>query len=142
MINLGQGQHSHLFSVRETELKLAFSAYVIALVAAHAVAPGSLTWVIAFFSLAAMLFTYPLAALRQRTFTLECGISLGLLSMGLAGLVISPLAIIAAIALHGAWDIAKHRGAGEPFFSWYCIGCAAVDFAYAAALTTYYFAVR
>ena len=87
-----------------------------------------------------MLFSYPIAALfREQHERLELAVSAGLLVLGAIGLATTPIFIIAAIALHGAWDFAKHQGLGIPFFGWYTLGCAAFDWVYAAALLVFFF---
>lgn len=74
---------------------------------------------------------------KHRYISTEFLVALMLIILSLLGPILSPLFVIAAIASHGLWDVAKHYGAGIPFFSWYTWGCAVVDFTYAATLTIY-----
>ncbi len=68
----------------------------------------------------------------------ELFIALVLAAIGISGIIYSPWLIIVGVFLHGTWDILKHYGLGTPFFSWYVLGCAAVDWTYAGALTFYH----
>ena len=117
----------------------AFSAfYVIALLISHGTLPEIWVWEIAVFFSIAMNFTYPYAAIVEGTATrLEIAISCGLIALSLLGLV-HPLFVIAAIFLHGCWDLAKHRGHGVAFFGWYISGCVIVDWLYSASLLLYW----
>ena len=113
--------------------------YVLAIPLTHLNLPEAYVWPLAFFFLAAMLFTYPLAAWAEGRFLgLETAISLGLIILGAIGLALAPALLIAAIFGHGVWDLFKHRGHGIPFFGWYVSGCVVVDWLYAAALSFYY----
>ncbi len=121
-------------------LVLRFSAaiYVIALIASHSYLPPQYVWALATFFSIAMNFTYLIQAVSLKNFvSLELMIATGLILLSLAGFFISPWLVIAAIFLHGTWDLAKHRGTGIRFFSWYTIGCVVVDWIYAAALIAY-----
>lgn len=129
--------HDHLFSSRFLWLKGLAILYTIALSVAHIGLPNSMIWNVAVFFSVAMNFTYPWAALQLRYFQgTELGISLFLIALSLLSLLYSPVYVIIAIFLHGAWDISKHKGAGVPFFSWYTLGCVTIDWIYAATLFT------
>ena len=119
-------------------LKAAVALYVLAIPIAHVGLPQDWVWGVALFFLLAMLGTYPLAALKQRSFlTTETVISTGLAAAGIAGFWLSPVLIIGAIFGHGVWDLFKHNGFGTPFFRWYLTGCVIVDWIYAAALSVF-----
>ena len=118
-------------------LKLASAAYVLALILAHIQMPWAV-WPVAVFFSVAMNFTYPWAALVQRTgVNTEVVMSLCLIGLSLLGLW-QPLFVIAAIFFHGCWDMAKHHGHGTPFFGWYISGCVIVDWIYSSALILYW----
>jgi len=131
--------HQHGFFHKHW-LLLRFSAaiYVLALIASHTYLAPQYVWAIATFFSIAMNFTYLMQAVSLKSFvSLELTIASGLILLSLAGFFISPWLVIAAIFLHGIWDLAKHRGAGVGFFSWYTLGCTAVDWLYASALAAY-----
>lgn len=128
-----------LFSQRFIELKALSALYVIALILSHAIFPIEYVWGIAVFFSITMNFTYPWAAyVRSQSFNFETYIALGLITLSIAGVLISPLCVIAAIFLHGCWDVAKHKGAGVPFLKWYTLGCVSVDWVYSIALLVFY----
>ena len=128
-----------LFTRRFLALKLAASFYVVALCLSHAVAGSAHVWVIAAFFSIAMNATYPWAAwVTGRAQPTELAISALLVALSVLGVFVAPPFVIAAIFLHGAWDLAKHRGAGVPFFGWYTLGCVSVDWLYALALIWFY----
>ena len=130
-----------LFSRNFLWLKLASAAYVVALILAHVKMPWAVWPVAVFFSIA-MNLTYPWAAMVQGVAKgTEISISAGLIMLSLIGLFF-PLMVIAAIFLHGCWDLLKHRGGrGAPFFGWYLGGCVTVDWIYAASLFWYWSAL-
>lgn len=129
----------HLFSRQFLWLKAASALYVLGLLFAHSSLSEKYVWEIAIFFSVAMNFTYPWAAWRTGQFlTFEVMIAAGLILLSLLSLVSSPLFVIAAIFLHGTWDVAKHRGQGVRFFSWYTLGCVTVDWLYSGALLLYY----
>lgn len=123
-----------------TLFKVLTGLYVLGLLWSHATYDPTHVWVIvAVFSII-MNATYPWAAFKAGQFlTLEVGVALALCLMSVAGIFIAPPFVILAVFLHGAWDIAKHRGAGVAFFSWYTMGCLIVDWTYAGVLCVYYY---
>ncbi len=125
---------------RQSWLAALGALYIIALLISHATLPKQHVWAIAALFSIIMNGVYIHSALKNRRFvTTETTIATLLVVLSGLGVILSPVYVIAAIALHGAWDLAKHFGAGLPFFSWYTWGCATVDFTYAAALTIYLF---
>jgi len=132
--------HDHVLSNRFIVLKILAALYTVAIPIAHLNLPTTSIWHIAIIFSIAMNFTYPWAAYKQERFlTLEVVLSSGLIALSLMSLYASPLFVITAIFLHGCWDLAKHRGAGTPFFSWYVSGCVVVDWIYTAALLIAFF---
>ncbi|MEM6303436.1 MAG: hypothetical protein AAF744_01875 [Pseudomonadota bacterium] len=116
-------------------LPLAFWAYVAAVVLMHLSLPQAWVWHIAFVALIGMLFTYPAhAAVQGDKLRLEMSVSWGFALVGLLGLLLTPLLLIAAIAGHGLLDLAKYRGLGAEVPVWYLLSCAVFDLAYAAYL--------
>ncbi len=95
-------------------------------------------WVAAVFSALMNLVYFPAAIARGQFVSLEAGVSTALIVLSLLGAVVSPWCVIVAVAAHGAWDLAKHLGVGVPFFSWYTLGCAVIDFVYAGLLAAYW----
>ena len=84
---------------------------------------------------------YLLEAKARREFVSREAVVAGvLIALSILGAVMSPVFVIAAIVGHGLWDLAKHRGAGAPFFAWYTSSCFAVDALYGATLTVYWIA--
>ncbi len=131
--------HHHLLNTHFIWLKLVSAMYVAAIPLAHGFLPHFWVWDLSLFFLAAMLFTYPIAAIRAGEFvTVEIAVSLGLITMGILGYFTDPVLLIAAIFGHGVWDFYKHRGAGVRFFRWYVVGCYIADWTYAAALLFFY----
>lgn len=121
-------------------LRFVTTVYVLALVVSHLAFPSKYVWWIAAFFAIAMNFTYPWAAvLTGRFFSLEVVISLGLVTMAILGVAVSPIWVIAAIIGHGVWDLLKHFGQGVPFLNWYTLGCTIIDGLYATALILYLF---
>ncbi len=132
--------HDHVSSNRLIGLKILAALYTIAIPVAHLSFPTTSIWLIAIIFSIAMNFTYPWAAYKQGRFmTLEVALSSGFIALSLVSLYASPIFVITAIFLHGCWDLAKHRGAGTPFFFWYISGCVVVDWIYAAALLIAFF---
>jgi len=118
-------------------LPFAFTAYVLIVPPLHLLLPPDWLWHIAYAALLGMLFTYPVHALVQgRHERLELALSLGFAVVGFVGLLMAPILLVAAIAAHGALDLAKHFGLGARVPVWYLIGCAVFDVAYAALLFT------
>ncbi|MEO0939358.1 MAG: hypothetical protein AAFY38_14495 [Pseudomonadota bacterium] len=116
-------------------LPFAFGGYVAIALVLHLTMPAAWTWHIAYAALIGMLFTYPAHALVEGRFErLEITTSLAFAIAGLFGLLFAPLLLVAAIAAHGALDLAKYRGLGVRVPVWYLAGCAVFDFGYAAFL--------
>lgn len=116
-------------------LPFAFGGYVVIAVALHMAMPAAWVWHIAYAALIGMLFTYPAHALVDGRFErLEIASSVAFAIAGLIGLLLAPLLLIAAIAAHGALDLAKYMGIGVRVPVWYLAGCAVFDFGYAAFL--------
>ncbi len=127
------------FQKRQKQLGLAASAYVIFLLLSHWQLPSAHVWWIAAFFSIVMNGVYILEAKARREFISREAIVAGvLIVLSILGVVMSPVFVIAAIVGHGLWDLAKHRGAGVPFFAWYTLSCFAVDVLYGAALTVYW----
>ena len=119
-------------------IKALAALYVIGIVVSHGVLPESWVWHLAVFFSIAMNFSYPYAALVDGKATrLEVAISGILIVMSLLGFWY-PLFVIAAIFLHGCWDLAKQCGHGVAFFGWYVSGCVLVDWLYSASLLLYW----
>ena len=138
-------QHLHndsLLSKNFLTLKALSAVYVVGIPLSHFSLPHAMVWEVAVFFLIAMLFTYPIAAvLQNQDVWKEVAVSLALATLGIVGLAFSmPVLIIVGIFGHGAWDLAKHYGAGCGFFRWYVDGCVTVDWLYAAALCSYLYA--
>ena len=132
-----------LFSRQYLPFKSAAMAYVPALIACHLLWPEHPFVVAAAFSVL-MNLPYPAAARCAHHHThskIETGIAIALSAASVLGALVAPPLLIAAIFAHGLWDIAKLRGAGTPFFNWYTLSCAGVDFTYATFLTTYLWAI-
>lgn len=128
-----------LWSRHYLMIKALATLYVVGLGVSHAQFDPIYVWAIAVFFSVAMNFTYPWAAFKEgHSERLEIQISLFLCALSLAALFTSPLLVIAAIFLHGLWDLAKHKGHGTAFFGWYVSGCFVVDVSYSAALLWYY----
>ncbi len=130
---------SSFFSKHQKALGLAASLYVVLLLLSHWQLPSMHVWIIAAVFSTAMNFTYLIEALSlKRYVSTELLIASLLIAMSWVGVVSSPLLLIAAIFAHGCWDIAKHKGAGVTFFSWYTVSCFLVDTVYSLALLAYY----
>ncbi len=129
--------------IRHQRLLLLFAtAYVLALLGSHAAVPSAHVWWIA--ALFSILMNVPYVLEARATGShkrIETILATSLIALSLAGPLIAPPFVILAILAHGLWDIAKHRGAGVPFVSWYTLGCAAVDALYASALLAYWLLV-
>lgn len=112
--------HAHsFFQRRQKALMIAATLYVVALIASHAALPSLHVWVIAAAFSILMNFTYLVEAFAQRRFLqTEVVIACALICASCLGLLIHPVFVIAAIFGHGIWDLAKHFGAGVPFFGW------------------------
>lgn len=127
------------FARHQRLLLILASAYVLGLIVTHAALPAAHVWWIACVFSVLMNVPYVLEArITGHPVTREAQIAGLLIILSLAGPLIAPPFVIAAILLHGVWDIAKHRGAGVPFVSWYTLGCAVVDAVYAGALLAYW----
>ncbi len=132
-------QHSSFFQSRQKGLMIASTVYVIALIVSHSALPPMHVWIIAAAFSIIMNFTYITEACYQgRLMRPELAATLTLISASVLGVIVHPLFVVFAIVGHGLWDVAKHFGAGIPFFSWYTLGCFAVDITYATVLLTYW----
>ena len=118
-------------------LKIACVLFVAALIAGHLLLPWQSAFVVSALLSIAMNLTYPMVALvRRQRLWMEVRISLGLIILSVLGLLLTPWALVVAIAFHGTWDLLKHWGhAGVRFEGWYCLGCFVVDWTWAAGLT-------
>ncbi len=134
-------QHSHsFFEKRQKPLIIAACLYIIFLIASHSTLPPIHVWIIATIFSIIMNVVYIIEAYWQRRFIgLELLVAATLILGSVLGVLISPGFVIAAILGHGLWDLAKHFGAGIPFFSWYTLGCFSVDLVYGLLLLTYWF---
>ena len=132
--------HAHsFFERRQKPLMAAAIFYVVFLIASHSTLPGRHVWIIAAFFSIAMNFTYITESLsRQKSIPAETAVAATLIIMSVAGAFFAPILVILAILGHGLLDIAKHGGAGVPFFSWYTLSCFAVDLAYSTTLLIYW----
>ena len=131
--------HDSLFSRNFMWLKILSTLYVLGIVLSHGAFDVGAVWAIAVFFSVAMNFTYPWAAFVQKqALGTEAVVSIFLIVLSMLGLIFSPLFVILAIFGHGAWDLAKHNGAGTPFFKWYVSGCVVVDWIYAGSLLIFY----
>lgn len=127
------------FHRRQKQLFLVASLYVALLILFHWQVPSKHVWIIAAVFSIIMNFTYITEAYYRREFVnLEAIVASVLIAASVLGVVISPVFIIAAIFGHGVWDVAKHNGAGVPFFSWYTLSCFAVDVIYSTVLLIYW----
>ena len=118
---------------------IASIVYVVALIVSHSTLPPMHVWVIAAVFSIAMNFTYITEAYHQdRLMRPELAVMLTLISASVLGVIVHPLFVVFAIIGHGSWDIAKHFGAGIPFFSWNTLGCFATDITYGTVLLTYW----
>ena len=130
------------FQIRQKPLFIAATLYVAVLLISHAQLPETHVWIIAALLSVIMNFVYVTEAYHRQEFvSQEALIASILILASIAGPIVSPIFVIGAIFAHGIWDIAKHRGAGVPFFRWYTLSCFAVDTAYSAALMVYWMRV-
>jgi hypothetical protein len=112
-----------VFARYQTWLMGAMVLFVLSLILSHATLPTAYIWGIAAFFSIAMNFTYLTDAVWQgRRVGTEATVMIALIIASLLGIVLHPLFVIAAVFGHGLWDLAKHYGAGLPFFSWYTWG--------------------
>ena len=115
------------------------SLYVVALIISHSTLPAIHVWVIAAVFSIVMNFTYLTEACSQgRMLRPELVVMLILIMASVLGVVLHPGFVILAIIGHGLWDMAKHFGAGIPFFGWYTWSCFAVDITYGTVLLLYF----
>lgn len=127
------------FFRRELQLKIAASLYVTLLILSHATFPQSLVWFIAALFSIAMNFTYVIEAVSLKAHTkAESTVAVALILLSMGGIFLSPILVIIAIFSHGCWDLFKHYGSGVPFFTWYTLSCAIVDFFYGSVLLIYW----
>ena len=127
------------FETRQKTLGILAALYVLFLLLSHWQLSSAHVWIIAAVFSILMNFTYMIEAFSLQSFLRkEIVIAAILITLSFLGALLYPPLVIAAIFGHGVWDISKHRGAGVPFFSWYTLGCAAVDFTYSALLLIYY----
>ena len=127
------------FQSRQKQLALAASLYVVLLIVFHWQLPSKHVWIIAAFFSIIMNFTYVTEAYYRREFiNSETVVASILIIASILGVIISPAFVIVAIFGHGVWDLAKHNGAGIPFFSWYTLSCFMVDITYSTVLLIYW----
>lgn len=130
-------KHHSFFYRHLNALKLAIAIWVVGGIGFHLMFEDFI-WPIAAVLCTLMVWVYPIEALMARRFLkLECFVALILTSLAMLSLFYSPYFVIAAIFLHGVWDLFKHNGFGIPFFRWYTVGCVLYDWAYALALLAY-----
>ena len=132
--------HTHsFFESRQKPLALVAALYVLFLVLSHWQLPPVHVWIIAAFFSIVMNFTYVTEALKQpKHIKVEALIATLLITASILGVFVAPIFVIAAIFGHGVWNIAKHRGAGVPFFSWYTLSCFTIDTLYSVSLLAYW----
>lgn len=127
------------FRRRQKPLMMAATLYVAGLILSHATLPAAHVWIIAALFSILMNFTYITEAYAQgRLLQTEAGVMIALVIASILGATMHPAFVICAVFGHGLWDLAKHFGAGIPFFSWYTLSCAAVDMAYGSVLLVYW----
>ena len=127
------------FARRQTALKLAATLYVFLLIASHSSLPSAHVWLIAGVFSVVMNGVYITEALsRGQHVRTEAAVAGILVAVSLLGMFVWPPFVIAAVFGHGLWDLAKHRGAGISFFSWYTFSCCGVDMLYGASLLVYW----
>ncbi|MEM6640741.1 MAG: hypothetical protein AAF610_12670 [Pseudomonadota bacterium] len=113
--------------------------WLVLLLVFHWQAPAAFAWHVAAAFSVAMNFVYIQAAIARRQYvTVEAFVAVALIVLSVMGAVVAPPFVIAAVIGHGLWDLAKHFGAGLPFFSWYTWGCFVVDVMYGSALFAYW----
>ena len=118
---------------------LGAAAYVLSLVLSHATFDPLHVWVIAaLFSILMNLVYLPEALSLRKQVGTEALVAILLISASMLGVLVHPLFVVLAIIGHGFWDVAKHFGAGVPFFSWYTWSCCAIDFCYGTTLFLYW----
>lgn len=101
----------------------------------HLLATGRALWGAAAVLSVLMNTTYPWAAARAGAYrALEVCVATLFVAASIIGAMVHPLVLVVAVALHGVWDFAKHRGAGVPFFRWYTLGCLMFDIPWAGFL--------
>ena len=133
-------QYKSFFQLRQKGLMIAASLYVVALIVSHSTLPSIHVWVIAAVFSIIMNFTYITEAYFQgRLVRIELLVMATLITASVIGVAVHPLFVISAIFGHALWDLAKHFGAGIPFFSWYTLSCSAVDITYGTVLMSYWF---
>ncbi len=127
------------FSRRQKPLAIAAATWTVLLILSHWQVPAAFVWWVAALFSVTMNATYLIEARSRRANAgVELAVAALLVCLSLLGPLLWPPFVIAAVAGHGAWDVAKHYGAGVPFLSWYTWSCAGVDLVYAAALLAYW----
>jgi hypothetical protein len=127
------------FVKHQKALGMAAILYVVLLLLSHWRVPSIHVWIIAAVFSTAMNFTYLIEAVSLKRYVhIETLVASSLILMSWMGVVSSPLLLIAAIFGHGCWDVAKHKGYGVAFFTWYTVSCFAVDTVYSLVLLLYY----
>lgn len=135
------GRGASVFRPRQGLLAAVSAAYVLGLGVAHAGAGSAQVWTVAAVFAVLMNVTYVIeAGGLGRRLRLETAVAGLLCGMAVLGAAVWPGWVIAAVLLHGTWDLAKHLGVGVPFLGWYTLGCCAVDLIYAAGLTLHWLA--
>lgn len=131
--------HASFFQRRQMWLFGFSTLYVLGLILSHAALPPIHVWVIAAVFSALMNVTYIIEAkVAGHWLRLEVLIAASLIAASALGVFLHPWLVIAAIFGHGVWDLAKHRGAGVPFVSWYTLGCFGIDMIYGSVLLLYW----
>ena len=83
-------------------LKIACVLFVAVLIAGHLLLPWQSAFVVSALLSIAMNITYPMVALvRRQRLWMEARISLGLIILSVLGLLLTPWALVVAIAFHG-----------------------------------------
>lgn len=127
------------FAHRQLKLAIYSGTYVVFLLIAHLRGPVEWTWYIAAALSVIMNATYLIEAFAlKRARRAETLVASTLIGLSILGAIVSPVFVISAIFGHGAWDLAKLRGVGVPFFEWYTSSCFFVDSVYATALVAYF----
>jgi len=127
------------FESRQKTLKIWASAYLVLLLFSHWQLPSRYIWELAAIFSIAMNFTYLIEAISlDRRVKEEACVTCVLIALSAAGIVYSPLFLIAAIIGHGLWDLNKHFGAGIPFKRWYTSSCFVVDMIYGFSLLAFF----
>lgn len=127
------------FQSREKQLNNASNLWVLLLLLSHCLLPVEYVWTIAATFSVVMNFPYVIEAFACGSFLRqEVATAASLIILSILGAALYPPLVIAAWFGHGAWDLAKHRGVGVAFFSWYTLPCAVFDSTYACLLVIFW----